>query len=117
MIILAGLALFALADTQPTYLKCTINGAKGPVENLLLADEANQSVTLTVTLTGHSEKMFAVFSPEEVSFQSKIGGVATVTTTINRVNLSVTRTLVIGTTPPRTDTGSCTVEKAPKRAF
>ena len=105
-LIIAGSAL-SLSASTPIYLRC----AFGPesAEVLITADEANSAVTVAVPSTGHTEKMAAAFSATDVRFQNR-----QLAYVVSRTDLSVARTIKL---IRETDSGKCSIEQPPKRAF
>lgn len=103
---LLSLALMAAAG-QPTYLQCVFSSNGIAVDFLM--DEANSTVAVSLASTGHTAKVGAAFTPTEVRFRDDM-----LTYVISRTDLTARRTI---TSIDSTDTGRCTVQAAPKRAF
>ncbi len=105
----ASVALSSPAMASPTYLLCTFPSADGKFPVQITADEANSSVTLYMPTTGHTEKLAAAFTPDQVVF-----GNYGMSYQLKRTDLSIIRVTKILS---EVDVGECSLAKAPKRAF
>lgn len=115
MRIIWGVCLLPLALTaapamaSPTYLKCTFPSSKGPWPVEITANEASSQVTLLMPKSGHSQRLAAAFSIDEVRFGNR-----DMSYVLSRTNLSITRTTPILNEIVR---GDCQIAQPPKRAF
>lgn len=104
-----GIALPAVAWAAPVYLVCTIPpGGEGKQLNFSLDEQMGQ-VGISLPHNGRSVRLPAVYGPEEVAFRD--GSIAY---TVSRTDLTFVRTV---TRFGWVDKGSCTLQKAPDRAF
>lgn len=127
MKVLAGLMLAALAlpvVAKPVYLSCSTT-FKGdpPLAFSVTIDEETGKVAHQFS-TGTAFNADGLFTATEVSYKM-VNCASTCMTqqfTINRVDLSVTSSIVIsarnvGESAPITSTGTCTLQATPDRQF
>ena len=121
-LILTLLALPAIA--KPVYLTCSTTFKGDPPRDFLVTiDEETGKVTHQFA-NGTTFNADGLFTATEVSYKKVNCGSTCMTQqfTINRVDLSVTSSLIIsarnvGEAPPMTSTGTCTLQAAPARQF
>jgi hypothetical protein len=105
------------ALAAPTYLSCSISNSNAPATVLTIAaDEDTQTVTYTVASSGASFRRPAVFSPTSVEWNDDMR-YAALRYSLSRTTLQIRRSLQIGDNPGRVESGTCTVQRAPTRAF
>ena len=101
-----ALAISSPAAAAPTYLKCVLDG-NWPVE--VAVDEANSKVTVFIPVTGHTQRLNAAFSQDQVRFGDRL-----VSYVVSRTDLSIVRTVPL---LKETTGGRCYVATVPDRAF
>lgn len=97
----------AFASAAPVYLDCTMTNGTKPVLWHVALDESTSSASYTVPEMNVAEKYPAVFTAENVLFNSM---------EISRTTLSFIRTVnLLGNI--KRDVGQCILAKAPTRKF
>ena len=119
------LAILALpATAKPVYLTCSTTFKDDPPREFSVTiDEETGKVTHQFS-NGTTFNADGLFTATEVSYK-KVNCSSTCMTqqfTINRINLSVTSSIIIsarnvGEAPPITSTGTCALQAAPARQF
>lgn len=97
------------AHAAPIYLNCFISVDNVKSEVQVTADEANGSATVFIPSIGRTANMVAAFRPTEVIISDRFGFYR-----IDRRTLAIERAIKM---LDGVDRGSCTIEKAPSRAF
>jgi hypothetical protein len=107
MLPFVSLLLAAAPAVQPIYLQCNFpkNGAVLDVS----VDESNAAVTTVLRSSGYTEKYPAAFTATEVRFQNDM-----LAYVLSRTDLSIQRTIKLLSS---SDSGTCTIQVPPKRAF
>src|SRR5689334_7614237 len=107
--LIAAIALgcAAQAHATPVYLHCTIDGANQGWD--LTWDEAKNTA---VSSNNPARTVPAAFSLSEVTFQENVGGVVSITTTINRRTLELYSQALVSGGSANNRHGTCKVVTA-----
>jgi hypothetical protein len=108
-----GLTLTSVAasEAQPVYLTCKLQREDGVARWDFVLNEATNKVTMSFPRDGTSESGNGIFTADEVSFTLNRGEVIEEVYTINRVNLTFTRSMPA---IKSTEKGKCIVGTPPK---
>ena len=104
----------APARAAPVYLECLLSGGgnSGDVLWNITLNEETSTVSWTIPAMDVANNSRAVFTPDEVRWDSSIS-----TFTINRSDLTFTRTLNMGGGTPHITRGRCRLAAQRRRAF
>jgi len=108
LIALGMLCAPATANAAPVYLECLLSGGgdSAPLKWEITINEAEGRVDYSHPQ--HSDSVRAVFTANEVKFSSLV---------IDRTNLTITRSITIGSSPPIVSKGQCKLVERKNKAF
>jgi hypothetical protein len=108
-VLFVALAFAAPAHAKPVYLRCTVDGATKSFD-IAVDEERGTAATLGQTVP-------ATFTMDEVSFRATVGGVLSITQSVNRKTLTFTsESYITGATSDK-KYGICEIVKATENKF